>query len=261
MLPLKKIVYKSWTSVLKTSFFARIVDKLTKSSISKKLIPWYIKHYGVSETTINRPLAEYTSLQDFFTRKIDLSCIDFDQSDKVYVSPVEAKVKDFGEITEDKQFFIKNQYYSLYELLGDNNVDTTNSHFIILYLSPKNYHRFHAPIIGKYSMIKKIGKTSYPVNDSATKYVDNLFTKNYRAVYQMNDDYYVPVGALNINSIKETFETDSELKAGDELGYFNFGSTVVLFFMNKDINWSEGIKKEQPINLGDKVATIISDRG
>lgn len=258
---LKKIVYKSWTSVLKTSFFAKCADKLTGSKWSSKLIPWYIKHYQVSETTINRPLAEYTSLQDFFTRKMDLSSIEFKQKDNLYISPVEAKVKDFGEITPDKKFFIKDNYYSLIELLGDDTLDTSNSHFIILYLSPKNYHRFHAPITGQYSMLRKLGKSSYPVNDAATTYIDGLFTKNHRGVYQMNEDFYVPVGALNINSIQETFENGATLAAGEELGYFNFGSTVVLFFMNKTIEWSKDIEKEKSINLGDDIATIIFDRG
>lgn len=253
---MKKLFFNTWTLILKQPLFAKIISGLTGSKISRKLIPWYIKHYGVDESTILLPLSEYTSIQSFFTRKLAADKTNFKLTENTYASPVEGLVKDYGEISVDKEFFIKNKKYSLEELIGTKEVDITNSHFVILYLSPKNYHRFHAPINGQYTFLRNLGKLSYPVNQQAVDYVDGLFTKNYRAVYQMNDDYYVPVGALNINSIKETFKSNSLLTAGDELGYFNFGSTVILFFMNKNIVWHDAIQKEQPIELGQELARI-----
>lgn len=254
---MKKMLFYSWTSVLKQPVFAKIIDRLTASKFSAKFIPFYIKHYGVSEETIELPIKEYGSIQAFFTRKLAAEKTAFKTDHETYASPVQGLVKDFGKVTEKKSFYIKNKMYQLEELIGKKDCDISNSHFIILYLSPKNYHRFHAPISGKYTFIKNLGKLSYPVNQQSVDYVEGLFTKNYRAVYQMNDDYYVPVGALNINSIKETFTSGDTLSAGDELGYFNFGSTVILFFMNKDIQWDEGIAKEQGIELGQPLARII----
>lgn len=254
---MKKLFFKTWTFILKQPFFAWLIDKLTASKISGKLIPWYIKHYGVQDSTIELPIKEYSSIQAFFTRKLSEEKTNFNLPTDMYASPVQGLVKDFGKITAEKEFFIKNKNYSLEELVGLKNIDISNSHFIILYLSPKNYHRFHAPINGQYSFLRNLGKLSYPVNQQSVDYIEGLFTKNYRAVYQMNDDYYVPVGALNINSIKETFTSGETLSAGDELGYFNFGSTVILFFMNKDIQWDEGIVKEQGIELGQPLARII----
>lgn len=253
---LKKYFFLAWTGVLKQPLFAKIVDKLTSSKLSAKLIPFYIKHYQVEESSIELPLSEYPSIQAFFTRKLAAEKTNFQTDEKTYASPVQGLVKDFGELTSDKEFYIKDKMYSLEELVGVKDLDTTNSHFAILYLSPKNYHRFHAPIKGQYDVLRYLGKTSYPVNQQAVDYVDGLFTKNYRGVYAMNDDFYVPVGAVNINSIKDTFVSGSELAAGEELGYFNFGSTVVLFFMNKSIEWDSQIKKETPIELGQVLATI-----
>lgn len=254
---MKKLLFYTWASILKQPLFAKIIDKLTASKISQKLIPWYIRHYGVSEATIEKPITDYQSIQAFFTRELADAHTRFEVSSTLYSSPVQGIVKDFGEVSANKSFFIKDKTYSLEELIGQKNLDITNSHFVILYLSPKNYHRFHAPINGTYTFLRHLGKLSFPVNQQSVDYVDGLFTKNYRAVYQMNDDFYVPVGALNINSIKETFESGSELRSGSELGYFNFGSTVILFFMNKSIEWDQAVNKEQPIELGQPLARII----
>lgn len=246
-----------WATILKQPLFARAIDKLTATKLSGKLVPWYIKHYGVSEESISKPVSEYQSIQAFFTRTVPAAQEGFTASHTSYESPVEGYVKDFGEVTKDKQFFIKDKTYSLTELIGVSDLDITNSHFIILYLSPKNYHRFHAPINGQYTFLRHLGKLSYPVNQQSVTYVEGLFTKNFRAVYQMNEDFFVPVGALNINSIKETFTSGETLKSGEELGYFNFGSTVILFFMNKSIEWDKGIQKEVPVKLAQPLARIL----
>lgn len=258
MFKLKQGFYLGWTKVLKSPFFGKIIKRLTESKMSKKMIPYFIKHYGVQSNSIMRPVEDYQSIHDFFTREITIGEGQFGQTSNEYDSPVEARVKSFGEIKPEMTFNIKDKVYSAEELIGKEHIDFSNSHYIILYLSPSNYHRFHAPIKGQYRKLYNLGTTSYPVNDDATTYVEGLFTKNYRAVYQMNQDYYIPVGALNINSITETFEQDSELEAGAELGYFSFGSTVILFLMNKNIEWCENIKIDQAISLGETIAKIKS---
>lgn len=258
MFKLKQWFYLTWTKVLKSPFFGNMMKKVTESASSKKMIPYFIKYYGVQPTSIMKPIKEYQSIHDFFTRQITIEEGQFGQTATEYNSPVEARVKSFGAIQEGMTFNIKNKHYSAEELIGKDDIDFSNSHYIIMYLSPSNYHRFHAPIKGHYRKLYNLGTTSYPVNDAATTYVDDLFTKNYRAVYQMNQDYYVPVGALNINSITETFEQDSVLEAGSELGYFSFGSTVILFLMNKNIEWCDSIKVDQAISLGETIAKIKS---
>lgn len=258
MFKLKQWFYLGWTNVLKRPFFGKMIKKLTESKISKKMIPYFINYYGVDAQSIMKPVEDYQSIHDFFTRKIEISENQFGKTGREYDSPVEARVKSFGEIKSGMTFDVKDKLYSAEELIGKENIDFSNSHYIILYLSPSNYHRFHAPIKGCYRKLYNLGTTSYPVNDAATTYVEGLFTKNYRAVYQMNHDYYIPVGALNINSITETFEHDSELEAGSELGYFSFGSTVILFLMNKDIEWCENVKVDQAISLGETIAKIKS---
>lgn len=101
---------------------------------------------------------------------------------------------------------------------------------IVIYLAPGDYHRFHSP--ADLSIIKQIsipGKCD-PVNEAAIlsgrcKYEKNgrisVFSKWQEGLLTM-----IMVGALNVSRIHITEK--SNLSRGDELGYFNLGSTIVM---------------------------------
>lgn len=65
----------------------------------------------------------------------------------------------------------------------------------------------------------------------------------------------IPVGAQNVNSIIPTYES-IYVKKGDELGYFEFGSTVVLLFEKNNILLEENLDNRE-IKMGEKIATIL----
>jgi phosphatidylserine decarboxylase len=64
------------------------------------------------------------------------------------------------------------------------------------------------------------------------------------------------VGALNVNTIEWTLEGDQAGK-GEEVGYFSFGSTVVLCFEKDTIQMDR--EKIGPVRLGEVIGTIKSN--
>ena len=73
----------------------------------------------------------------------------------------------------------------------------------------------------------------------------------------------IPVGALFVGSIIETYNADNTLNKGDELGYFLFGgSTVVVVFQKDTICPSDEILKnslsgvETSIKMGEAIGEL-----
>jgi phosphatidylserine decarboxylase len=116
----------------------------------------------------------------------------------------------------------------------------------------------HAPLAGVLTDIAYIPGKLFSVNLTTADHIDGLFAKNERMIFYMNTPQgkcaLVMVGALLVAGIKSVLvphwmrqdlnrfqihhlDSPVALHAGDELGYFDFGSTVVMVF-EKDLPMS-----------------------
>lgn len=179
------------------------------------------------------PVTHYKSLHALFTRRLKEDIRPVDQSPLTISSPVDGILNDMGEISKNQTFYIKDQLYHLQEILGDSKKAATyeDGYFFVLYLSPRHYHRIHYPIKGRLASRYALGEKSFPVNNLGMKWGDSPFATNYRIISEAATSFgkigIIKVGALNINSIQLTNAADT-FEKGDELGYFSFGSTVIL---------------------------------
>lgn len=207
-------------------FNNRIVNKVFKNLVETKFssyfIPLYKKFYKIDDSLIVDN--NFDSLQDFFTRNIDLDKRPL--GDGRFVSPCDGFISAAGKIINNTEFKVKGKTVDLKTLIGE---EKDFKYYQIIYLSPSDYHRFHAIDTNLFTDKKEIGSMSIPVNDLGFK-IGNPFLENYRIVLKTNDYYYVPIGATNVNSIEIT---NTQFKKGDEIGKFKFGSTIVLLY--KDI--------------------------
>ena len=155
---------------------------------------------------------------------------------------------------------MKNQVYNVQTLVGDSELADKykDGTYMIIYLSPKNYHRIHFPMNCQVKDAYSLGKYSYPVNNLGLELGDNILSYNYRQVYKLSGKInytLIPVGAQNVNSIIPTYES-IYVKKGEELGYFEFGSTVVLLFEKDNVILEENLENKE-IKMGEKIATIL----
>lgn len=220
---------------LALGFVSTPLKFITHSRLSKPLIRPFAKKYRVNQAEMIAELGAYKTLAAFFSRRIDLQKRPLANAD--WVAPVDGFVQDSGPITAEQTFRVKGTTYQLSELVGEEVADTVGSggSFIILYLSPSQYHRYHSPVKGSIRRVSERGRTSFPVNEWGMTNISQLYVKNHRVVYQLGDEtLLVAVGALNINSIVDTFSTPT-IEQGGEIGYFNFGSTVILLSPAKKI--------------------------
>jgi phosphatidylserine decarboxylase len=193
---------------------------------------------------------EFKSLHDCFTRELRPGLRPADPDPSVVVSPSDGIIGAHGRIRDTELFQIKGAPYSLLDLLGDPDLVERhrNGRFLTLRLTSSMYHRFHAPYDGRIERVTFIHGDVWNVNPIALKRVERLFCKNERAVIETRLPTgdaltLVPVAAILVASLRlhfldltlnaqsrgpNVFPCDASVKKGDELGWFEHGSTIIV---------------------------------
>ncbi len=240
----------------------------------------YVKTMGVDLQEFE-PLGSYKSLNELFTRKLKKQRV-FDISDKAIISPCDSLITELGDMFISRTMQIKGFYYKADELLttfieSENIKKIYNGKFINFYLSPKDYHRYHVPVDMQVLKVVHVPGLLYPVNLKYLNKVFDLFVKNERVILECKTDegklfYMVFVGALNVGKMRFNFDkriqtnakkesitiyryADIHFKKGEELGRFEMGSTIVMFFEKGMVNLT--CERMQKIRFGDRVAKIL----
>jgi len=192
----------------------------------------------------------FKSLHDCFTRELRPGLRPPDPDPSILASPCDAIIGAFGAIADTELFQVKGAYYSLLDLLGDPKLVEAhrNGRFITLRLTSSMYHRFHAPHDCRIEQVTFISGDTWNVNPIALKRIERLFCKNERAVIQTRLEdgetlTLVPVAAILVASIRlhfldivlnaatrgpKVFPCDVDVRKGDELGWFEHGSTIIV---------------------------------
>jgi phosphatidylserine decarboxylase len=192
----------------------------------------------------------FRSLHDCFTRELKPGLRNPDPDPSIVVSPSDGIIGAHGAIADTELFQIKGAAYSLLDLLGDPKlVDAhRNGRFVTLRLTSSMYHRFHAPHDCRIEQVTFISGDTWNVNPIALRRIERLFCKNERAVIQARlvsgeALTLVPVAAILVASIRlhfldivlnaqtrgpTVFPCDASVRKGDELGWFEHGSTIIV---------------------------------
>ena len=243
---------KHYSSII-SSGFGVFASKTFPKPIQKVINHGYVKLMGLDMSDFQDP-SSYPTLNKLFTRAfVEPKEITNDES--IMISPVDALVTDYGEIVDGKAYQIKGMEYDLAELFGEHHQEASKAvnggQFVNLYLSPKDYHRYHTPDTLTIKSLTHIPGKLYPVNFPLLRNKKNLFIENERAIIECVDSkgrtfVMVLVGALNVGKMIITFEdaikTNSDireaqhysyknltLKKGELFGWFEMGSTILLF--------------------------------
>jgi phosphatidylserine decarboxylase len=195
---------------------------------------------------------QFRSMHDCFTRELKEGARPIDTRPEIMTSPCDAIVGACGEIAGTELYQVKGFPYSLKDLLHDDELveKHRNGRFVTLRLTSSMYHRFHAPHDLHVSQVNYISGDTWNVNPIALKRIEKLFCKNERAVIQTTlatngqPITLVPVAAILVASIRlhfldillslkhrgaNLFACDARFKKGEEMGWFQHGSTIIVF--------------------------------
>jgi phosphatidylserine decarboxylase len=264
----------------------RLLSKLMYALMRIKFKP--IKHFTLNrmiksfninmDEAASKSYDDYPHFNAFFTRALKPGCRPIDQSSDSIVSPVDGVISQIGSINKDEIFQAKGHHYTIQDLLATSmDSDFVDGQFVTIYLSPKDYHRMHAPLDCEIKSLRHVPGRLFSVADWTTQKIPKLFARNERLVNTLQTRFgkmaYVYVGAIMVSSIETICNgvitppyaskvTDllimgqSQYKKGEEMGRFNMGSTVILLFPKDSIGFEPELKAGSSLKLGQKIATI-----
>jgi len=155
---------------------------------------------------------------------------------------------------------------------GDVNLSYAN-----IYLSPRDYHHYHAPCDLSVLQALYIPADLYSVAKKFLLKIPNLYAKNERVILKckMRNGgifWMVFVGALNVGKMRFDFDTriqtnacanraealyeyeNLNFKKGDHLGNFELGSTIVLVAQSEFLKFS--VSSETAVKFSQKIGEL-----
>jgi phosphatidylserine decarboxylase len=269
-----------------SNIFSRIFGFLAAKRFPKKIQSFintnYVKLFNIDMSEFKTPQS-YESLNALFTRSLRVPR-NIVKSDTTLISMCDSLISEEGVIKRNDltALQIKGSPYLINSLLGDfilvkEKKKLEGGVFINLYLSPADYHHYHAPCSMKIIKAVHIPGKLYPVNFKWLNKKMEIFTENERVVLECetkdaNKFFLIFVGAFNVGKMrfyfdesictnaKKTDQTlclykDLQVSQGDELGFFEMGSTVV--FLGEHGVFKSLVKSNTKVKFGDKIIQII----
>lgn len=232
---------------------------------SAAAIPKFIRTYSINVEEVEKPISEYKTLNDFFTRglKPGTRSLDSPEDPDVIVSCADCRLTCFQTSQAAQQIWIKGSGFSITRLLGGDvemgkefegcsvivhrwvlgfgliwrvSVDSEAEKPVRSHrLAPQDYHRWHNPVDGRVVGIVQVKQPGlyYTVNPMAVRSPVDVYGENVREICYVDTgpDRYglvavVAVGAMLVGSIVWTVKEGHDVKRMDEMGYFKFGGST-----------------------------------
>lgn len=235
-------------SFLYTNIFGRMllkpliqpqVSKLAGRYLSSAHSKWLISKF-IERNEINMDIYEecdYSSFNDFFTRKIKPDSRPVPEDLDVLISPCDCLATVYP-IQEDTTFSIKNTEYTLRSLLRSPRLAKRfrSGYAYILRLTVEDYHRYLYSVSGKQSKNYHIDGTFHTVNPIANDYLPiyKENTREYTVIHskEFGDVLQMEVGALLVGKISN-HKQSTVVTRGEEKGFFEYGGSTIVVLTQK----------------------------
>lgn len=249
-------------------WFNRLVGIFSNFSLSQIFIKSFINQYAIDMSDFVVPAGGYKTFNDFFCRKLKPGARKVDQNPGIVVSPVDGSVFVIDNLSNDTEFFVKNCRLNLGRFLQNELLakEFNQGTLILFRLEPSNYHRFHFPFDCIPEPAEVIRGKLESLNPIVYKAGIQPLLKNERHLIILNSIkfekiLFVPVGAMMVGKVVETYTPGVFYKKGNECGYFMLGgSSIVVIFKSKIIKLNEILLKnslqgmETVVKMGHQVA-------
>jgi phosphatidylserine decarboxylase len=226
----------------------RLADHRWSPPVGRAVVGLYTRVYDVRFDECVEG-GGWASFDAFFTRRLRAGAREIARDPLTIASPADGRIEAIGPIDEGGTFVVKGRPYAVHELVGDRDEARRflGGAGFVVYLSPRDYHRVHAPVGGVIRRIRSMPGDYYPVNAIGFRHVPNLLGRNRRVSIEIDTDgglgrvTVVMVVAMIVGRITtlgveardvpvgdHRFDPPVRVARGDEIGVFHLGSTAVV---------------------------------
>lgn len=270
-------------------WFSNAVGRISRTTLPRisrrPLYSLFARMYDVDLAAAELPLADYPTFGDFFARRLRPGSRPIARDRNAIVSPSDGRLACRGVASGDRAVQAKGRDYSLSELVCDHELADTleGGSYLTFYLSPRDYHRVHAPIDGELTGYTWVPGAQLPVSPGFLRRFDNVFVQNERVVFRFDTalgpmalvmvaatgvgDISIPATGVDTRSyrghrgpLRVDLAQPLAIERGQELAAFHLGSTVVLVFPPGAVELAgESLARAEvtPIRMGDAVARPV----
>ncbi len=214
---------------------SKLAGRYLSSALSKWLIPKFIERNEIDMDIYEE--CDYSSFNDFFTRKIKPDCRPVPEDLDVFISPCDCLATVYP-IQENTTFSIKNTEYTLRSLLRSPRLAKRfrGGYAYVLRLTVEDYHRYLYSVSGKQSKNYHIDGTFHTVNPIANDYLPiyKENTREYTVIRskEFGDVLQMEVGALLVGKISN-HKQSTVVTRGEEKGFFEYGGSTIVVLTQK----------------------------
>ena len=252
-----------WPVLFGSKLVSALMGSRYDSPRSRKDIAKLASIPGCNAAEAEKPIAEYDSFNDFFTRRLKPGARPVGDG---IVSPADGRLMLYLSADAERPFPLKGATRSL-RAVFDGDAPAGLYDIAVVRLAPVDYHRFHFPcncrtpepprvLPGKYHSVNPIALLRYP----------DVYADNERQIVACDADFgrfwLVDVGAFGVGTIVQTYSGDAHAK-GDEKGYFKFGGSTVMLVaragaltFDADIVRNSAAGLETRVRCGERIAAM-----
>jgi len=255
-------------------YFGMVTETRLPTALRRPAYRLFARVCRCSLDEVSEPLESYPSLADFFCRSLKDGARPIAPLPSGLVSPVDGRLLTTGIIDRPNARVeqVKGTTYSVRGFLGFDPMKAKDPNsvlrYAVLYLRPGDYHQVHSPTACTLTEGRHFPGELLPVGCGILRWMPDVFCVNERVVlsgtWRYGAMHVAAVGAANVGNIYVNFDqslkTNSardltvhcggdvasrlyadgvRLEAGDAMGGFRLGSTVVLVFESPpDFEWA-----------------------
>jgi len=249
--PLEKALAYAASAAPLSWFAGKVSDARFPRPVVTAMVKSWSSVFHIPTTELDREPDAYTCLNEFFTRGLAAGRQLPVWQPGTVASPVDGVLQEVGLLSGSDVFTVKGQEIDVTGLTGDELASDRfrGGSYALIYLSPRHYHRVHAPAEAELQGFRYVPGRLFPVNRLGMR-VPRLFLRNERVVLFFETPrgslWLVMVGASIVGRMtlvgdefttadhfhkvpfEQAYDPVRHVDALEHVGAFNIGSSVVL---------------------------------